>query len=71
MKLSSRQREIVALIADGLSTKEISRKLELSPKTVDAHLQRVYDRNGIRNRAAIVAKWIREGEDISEDAAHL
>jgi len=36
-QLSSRQREVLQLIAEGLSTKEIARRLDLSIKTVETH----------------------------------
>jgi DNA-binding NarL/FixJ family response regulator len=36
-QLSPRQREVLQLIAEGLSTKEIARRLDLSVKTVDTH----------------------------------
>jgi len=36
-QLSARESEIIGLIADGLSTKEIARKLDLSPRTVEKH----------------------------------
>ncbi|CAM5509791.1 helix-turn-helix transcriptional regulator [Streptomyces afghaniensis] len=58
MRLSRRQAEIVALIAEGYSGKEIARILRMSPKTVESHMQRLFDRYGVRSRAAIVAKWL-------------
>ncbi|WP_344596018.1 helix-turn-helix transcriptional regulator [Streptomyces violaceusniger] len=61
MQLSPRQIEILSLIANGHRDKEIAKLLGMSVRTVDSHLQRLYDRYGVRSRAAIVAKWLLEG----------
>ncbi|MFD3643505.1 MULTISPECIES: response regulator transcription factor [Streptomyces] len=61
MHLSTRQIEILSLIAKGHRDKEIAKHLGMSVRTVDSHLQRLYDRYGVRSRAAIVAKWLLEG----------
>lgn len=51
MRLSPRQTEIVSLVAEGFSGKEIARTLRMSPKTVEAHMQRMFDKYGVRSRA--------------------
>jgi len=61
MKLSPRQRQILTLIAEGYADKDIARRLGVSARTVDSHLQRLYQRHHVHSRAAIVAKWLREG----------
>jgi DNA-binding CsgD family transcriptional regulator len=58
--LSPRQRQIVSLIAQDFCDKEIARKLGMSARTVDSHLQRLYVRYGIHSRAALVAKCLIE-----------
>lgn len=60
MHLSPRQQQIVSLIAQDFCDKEIARKLGMSARTVDSHLQRLYVRYGIHSRAALVAKWLTE-----------
>jgi DNA-binding CsgD family transcriptional regulator len=62
MRLSTRQIEILTLIADGHRDKQIAQHLGLSVRTVDSHLQRLYDRYGVRSRAGIVARWLLEGD---------
>lgn len=57
MALSPRQREIMHLVAIGLSDKEIAARLQLSPHTVRTHLQRLYAQHGLRNRAEAAANW--------------
>ncbi|RDI35267.1 response regulator transcription factor [Lentzea flaviverrucosa] len=61
MEMSPRQVEIVELIADGLQDRDIAERLGVSPRTVDSHLQRLYQRYDLHSRAAVVAKWLREG----------
>jgi two-component system nitrate/nitrite response regulator NarL len=59
--LSEREREIVELVADGHSVSEIASRLYLSPATVKTHLQRVYQKLGVSDRAAAVAEAMRRG----------
>jgi DNA-binding NarL/FixJ family response regulator len=68
MHLSPRQIEILSLIAAGCCDKEIAQRLGMSARTVDSHLQRLYQRHGVHSRAAIVAKWLLEG-GVPEGAA--
>lgn len=60
MGLSGRQVQILTLISEGYSGKEIARTLSVSPRTVESHVQRLFDRHGVRNRAGLVAKWMEE-----------
>ncbi|MEE8169898.1 MAG: helix-turn-helix transcriptional regulator [Phycisphaerae bacterium] len=53
--LSRREREIVALIADGLSNKQIGRRLHIALATVKDHVHRILDKTGLSNRAAVAA----------------
>jgi len=59
--LTSRQREILQLIAEGLSTKEIAERLDLSVKTVETHRTRLMDRLGIHGLAGLVRYAVRLG----------
>jgi two-component system nitrate/nitrite response regulator NarL len=60
-RLSPREREILTLAAEGRSGPEIARILFLSPSTVKTHLGNIYDKLGVSDRAAAVAKALREG----------
>lgn len=60
-RLSAREREILALTAEGRSSPEIARLLFLSPSTVKTHLQNIYEKLDVSDRAAAVAKALREG----------
>lgn len=64
--LTGRQREILQLIAEGSSTKDIARKLGLSVKTVETHRAQLMERLGIRDVAGLVRFAIRHGLVSSE-----
>jgi two-component system nitrate/nitrite response regulator NarL len=59
--MSSRERETLKLIADGRSAPEIAAALHLSTATVKTHLQHIYEKLGVRDRAAAVAEAMRRG----------
>ena len=49
--LTEREIQVVRLLARGLQTKQIARALEISPKTVDFHIQSAYRKMGVSTRA--------------------
>ncbi|WP_166486444.1 response regulator transcription factor [Blastococcus saxobsidens] len=53
--LTSREREILAAMARGLTTRGVAEKLEISVKTVEAHKARVFAKLGARNQAHAVS----------------
>ena len=53
--LSDREREVGALVIDGLTHKEIGARLYISPKTVEQHVARLRQKLAASNRAALVA----------------
>ena len=55
LDLTSRQAEVIRLIARGRSNREVAEELRISPRTVKRHLENVYDRTGARSRAALTA----------------
>ena len=59
--LTPRQSEILQLIAEGLSTKDIARKLDLSIKTIDTHRTQLMDRLDIHEVAGLVRYAVRTG----------
>ena len=64
--LTPRQRQVLQLIAEGLSTKEIAYRLELSVKTVEPHRAQLMERLQIRDIAGLVKYAIRNGLVSSE-----
>jgi two-component system nitrate/nitrite response regulator NarL len=61
IRLSGRERELLELAAEGLSTPEIAARLHLSPNTVKTYWQRLYEKLGTADRASAVAEAIRRG----------
>jgi two-component system nitrate/nitrite response regulator NarL len=59
--LTPREREILILTAEGCTAPEIGRRLYLSPTTVKTHLQHMYEKLGVSDRAAAVAEAMRRG----------
>jgi DNA-binding CsgD family transcriptional regulator len=59
--LSDRQREIVQLVALGLSGPEIADELQIGHETVRTHVRTAKERLGARSRAHLVAKALGEG----------
>jgi len=59
--LSEREREILKLVAEGLTAPQIGRTLCLATPTVKTHLHHVYDKLGVAERAAAVAEAMRRG----------
>ncbi|MDN5929961.1 MAG: helix-turn-helix transcriptional regulator, partial [Pseudonocardia sp.] len=51
--VTSREVDVLRLVVDGLSTREIGDRLYLSPRTVERHLGSLFDRTGVRDRAAL------------------
>lgn len=55
-RLTERQREIVRWVAQGLSNKEIGRRLGISPTTVKTHLHNIFERVGVSGRQRLLAQ---------------
>jgi non-specific serine/threonine protein kinase len=55
-ELSSRELQVVQLVAEGLSDRQIAARLAISPRTVDNHLRRIFGKVGVSSRTAL-ATW--------------
>jgi len=60
-RLTKRQLQVLQLIADGHSTKEIAAILEISVKTIETHRKQIMDKLEIRTTAGLTKYCIREG----------
>jgi DNA-binding NarL/FixJ family response regulator len=61
MILSNREREILALLADGLVNKQIAARLGISTNTVKTHMELLFDKLGVTTRAEAVATGVKRG----------
>jgi DNA-binding CsgD family transcriptional regulator len=59
--LTPREREVLALVADGSSNAEVAARLWLSVGTVRVHLNHIYAKLGVTNRTAAVAQLRQSG----------
>jgi two-component system nitrate/nitrite response regulator NarL len=59
--LTQRERDVLKLVAEGRSAPEIGSHIHLSPATVKSHLQAIYEKLGVSERAAAVAEAMRRG----------
>jgi DNA-binding NarL/FixJ family response regulator len=53
---TTREREILALLADGLTMRQIGRRLGISPRTVESHVGKLYRKLGVTTRVQAVAR---------------
>ena len=51
--LTARERQIVRVMAEGLTNKEVAQRLRVAEGTVKVHLHRIYRKLGIANRTAL------------------
>jgi DNA-binding NarL/FixJ family response regulator len=59
--LSERETQVLELVAEGTSNRQIAKELFVSEATVKTHLARLYDKLGVADRAAAVATAYRAG----------
>jgi class 3 adenylate cyclase len=71
-KLSGREREIVRLVAEGLTDEQIGEKLSVSPRTVRSNLDRIREKTGLRRRLELtrLAFELDLTEDLRVDPSH-
>lgn len=60
-RLTAREADVLRLVVDGLTARQIATRLVLSPRTVENHIQRVLRRLALPNRAALVRYAVQNG----------
>jgi pSer/pThr/pTyr-binding forkhead associated (FHA) protein len=61
-ELSKRERQVIALIAQGLTDREIGEQLFISASTVRSHLDRISEKTGLRRRAELTRLALELGD---------
>lgn len=61
--LTPRQRQVAALVAAGLTNREIGRRLGIEERSAEGHLERIRLRLGVRSRAQVAAWWVATADD--------
>ncbi|MBV8998687.1 MAG: helix-turn-helix transcriptional regulator [Solirubrobacterales bacterium] len=67
--LSAREREVAMLVASGKRNREVAAALFVSEKTVESHLARIYDKLGVRSRAALATILAADGYTPAADSS--
>jgi DNA-binding NarL/FixJ family response regulator len=60
-RLSDREREVLGLLAEGATNKEIAARLYIAERTVKAHVTGIFNKLGVNSRAEAVAVALRSG----------
>ncbi len=55
--LTPREREVLRLLAEGLTDHEIAQALTLSPRTIESHVSSILHKLGVRNRAEAARRY--------------
>jgi two-component system, NarL family, nitrate/nitrite response regulator NarL len=53
-QLSARQQQVITLVCDGLSNREIAEKLSVTEGTIKIHLHAIYEKLGVRSRTELM-----------------
>lgn len=60
-ELTSREQEVLALVADGMANREIAEALEISTRTAQKHMENLFKKVGVHDRTELVAQALSRG----------
>lgn len=61
--LTARQLQVAALVAEGLTNRQIAQRLGIEERSAEGHLERIRQRLGVTSRAQVAAWWARDAAD--------
>jgi len=59
--LTDREREVLQMVSEGLTTPEIARRLSISPRTAELHRGRMMSKLGLRNQTDLIRYALKRG----------
>lgn len=59
--LSVRQLQVARCVADGLSNREVAERLQIQVRTVESHLDQIYEKLGLKSRSALTRRIVEAG----------
>jgi DNA-binding CsgD family transcriptional regulator len=62
-ELTARQLQVAALVAEGMTNRQIAERLGLEERSAEGHLERIRQRLGVTSRAQVAAWWARRSSD--------
>ena len=65
--LTPREEQVVALVAEGLSNREVARELQLSEHTIKKYMFRIFDKLGISTRVELVLYAVSNGKTVGAE----
>lgn len=68
--LTERERQILELVADGLSSKQVAQRVGIAPRTVDRHIENLRHKLRARNKSHLIAKAFAYGTLMCEEEAN-
>jgi DNA-binding NarL/FixJ family response regulator len=69
--LSGRQAEVANLVAAGKSSREIAETLHLSPRTVEHHLEAIFNKLGLRSRVELAVALLGQDANLRREHANI
>jgi two-component system nitrate/nitrite response regulator NarL len=61
--LTNRERQIIRLVSEGLSNKEIARRLKITDGTIKVHLHNIFQKLHVSNRTTLTAVYLTRGPE--------